>query len=154
MPWNSRPGKVMGGANKMLDTRVAQLCQQLGCVPEKLAVILVDHGSRIAESNELLHQMAERFKAYTGLAHVEPAHMELAEPSIEAAYRRCVAAGAALILVAPFFLLPGKHWTEDIPRLVAEAARPFPHTTYRIAPPLGIDDLLVELLLRRLAQSV
>ena len=77
---------------------------------------------------------------------VEPAHMELAEPSIESAYRKCVERGATRIVVCPFFLGPGKHWTGDIPRITAEAARAFPQTEYHVTMPLGIDDLILDLL--------
>jgi len=80
---------------------------------------------------------------------VEPAHMELAEPSIATAYARCVTRGAERIVVAPFFLGPGKHWTQDIPSLTASAALQFPQTRYHVTPTLGIDDLILELLEKR-----
>lgn len=40
---------------------------------------------------------------------VEVAHMELAEPTIEQAVARCVAAGASRVIVAPYFLSRGRH---------------------------------------------
>ena len=80
---------------------------------------------------------------------VEPAHMEIAEPSIETAYARCVARGAEQVTVVPFFLGPGKHWTQDIPRLTANAAAKFPSTRYHVSPTLGIDDLILDLLAKR-----
>lgn len=80
---------------------------------------------------------------------VEPAHMELAEPSIATAYARCVRRGATRIIVAPFFLGPGKHWTGDIPRLTLEASQQHPGTTYHVTMPLGIDELILELLKKR-----
>ena len=114
-------------------------------------VIIVDHGSRRNESNQMLEQVAdlfaERFKARYGI--VEAAHMELAEPSIATAYARCVARGARRVIVCPFFLGPGKHWTQDIPRLTAEAAARFPETAYHVTPTLGIDELILELLDKR-----
>jgi len=51
---------------------------------------------------------------------------------------RCVERGASRIVVAPFFLGPGKHWTQDIPRLTADAAAAFPATSYHVAPTLGM----------------
>ena len=36
---------------------------------------------------------------------VEPAHMELAEPSIATAFARCVERGATTVVVFPYFLL-------------------------------------------------
>ena len=117
-------------------------------------LIIVDHGSRLNQSNQLLDQLVEAFvKRFAGLyTIVEPAHMDIAEPSIPTAYGRCVERGAARIVVCPYFLGPGKHRTTDIPCLAAEAQRRFPHTTFRITPSLGIDDLMLDLLRKRIEQ--
>jgi sirohydrochlorin ferrochelatase len=114
-------------------------------------IIIVDHGSRRTQSNEMLEEVArlfgDRFRQTFDI--VEPAHMELAEPSIATAYAQCVTRGATQIVVCPFFLGPGKHWTNDIPRLTAEAAADHPGTRYHVTMPLGIDDLILELLYKR-----
>lgn len=70
----------------------------------------------------IIGQLCEEFKVKYNYAIVEPAHMELAEPSILEAFNRCVAQGANYIICHPFFLSPGRHVAEDVPRLVAEAA--------------------------------
>ena len=119
-------------------------------------IIIVDHGSRRDESNQMLERVAglfaERFRDRYEV--VEPAHMELAEPSIATAYARCVERGATRVVVCPFFLGPGKHWTQDIPNLTAEAAAKFPHTRYHVAQTLGIDDLILDLLAKRVGHCV
>ena len=116
-------------------------------------IIIVDHGSRREESNRMLEQVAglfaQRFAEKFDI--VEPAHMELAEPSIATAYAKCVERGAERVVVCPFFLGPGKHWTQDIPRLTADAAGSFPGTRYHVTPTLGIDDLILDLLEKRIA---
>lgn len=117
----------------------------------KTAIIIVDHGSRRGASNQLLEDVAALFAQRFAQLYdiVEPAHMELAEPSIGTAYHRAVQRGAEQVVVCPFFLGPGKHWTTDIPRLAADAAREHPGTRYHVTMPLGIDDLIVELLNKR-----
>lgn len=116
-------------------------------------IIIVDHGSRRLQSNELLEEVAVQFgRRFAELYDiVEPAHMELAEPSIATAYARCVRRGAARVVVCPFFLGPGKHWTGDIPRLARGAAADHPGTTYHVAMPLGLDELILDLLAKRVA---
>jgi sirohydrochlorin ferrochelatase len=118
----------------------------------EIGIIIVDHGSRREESNGVVTEVAALFAERFGESFpiVEPAHMELAEPSIASAYARCAERGARRIVVMPFFLGPGKHWSEDIPRLTAEAAARFPWTQSMVADPLGADDLLLRLLAKRI----
>src|SRR5262245_35703245 len=118
----------------------------------KTGIIIVDHGSRREESNRMLEEIALLFAARFQERYeiVEPAHMELAEPSIATAYAQCVERGADRVVVCPFFLGPGKHWTKDIPELTAAAAASFPATRYHVTMTLGIDDLILELLQKRI----
>ena len=102
------------------------------------AIIIVDHGSRRAASNEMLHRAAERFAVDSKYPIVEPAHMELAEPSIATAFDRCVQRGARRVIVFPYFLSPGWHWTEDIPALVAAAARKHVGIEWLVTAPFGL----------------
>ena len=93
---------------------------------QPLAVIVVDHGSRRSESNESMEAFVRSSADRMPYPIVEPAHMELAEPSIGTAFDRCVAAGAATVVLAPYFLGPGTHWDRDIPALAAGAAARHP----------------------------
>jgi sirohydrochlorin ferrochelatase len=122
---------------------------------QQIGIILVDHGSRLAESNQLIETVAAQFQhRFTDQwPIVEPAHMELAEPSIAKAYDKCVLRGATDIIVLPYFLGPGKHWTTDIPALSAAAAAAHPGTSFRVAGTLGLDDLILQLLQKRLLES-
>jgi len=117
----------------------------------RTGIIICDHGSRRAQSNDSLKEIAERFlgRFAAELSIVEPAHMELAMPDIAEAYKNCVSQGATHVVVLPLFLARGKHWTRDIPSLTSQAARKHSGTTYQIAAPLGIDDLLLDLLKKR-----
>ncbi|KAL6007084.1 hypothetical protein ACLOJK_032580 [Asimina triloba] len=113
------------------------------CVGENDGVIIVDHGSRRRESNLMLNEFVAMFRVKTGYAIVEPAHMELAEPSIKDAFTSCVQQGATRVIVSPFFLFPGRHWHQDIPSLAADAAREHPGVSYIVTAPLGLHGLLV-----------
>ena len=106
------------------------------------AIVIVDHGSRRAESNEMLEQFVEQFTGTADFSIVEPAHMELAEPSIATAFDRCVQRGAGRVVVCPYFLLPGKHWKEDIPELVEQAAKKHPGIEYLVTAPIGLHPMM------------
>jgi sirohydrochlorin ferrochelatase len=117
-------------------------------------LLLVDHGSRRMEANASLAVMAERIRARQPGIICRHAHMELAQPDIPVAFVELVAAGASDIRVVPYFLAPGRHASEDIPRIVAQAAVGFPAVTWKIAECLGPHDLLVELALLRAGLEV
>jgi sirohydrochlorin ferrochelatase len=119
--------------------------------PMTTGLIIVDHGSRRRESNELLEAVVDAYRTHKRWPIVEPAHMELAEPSIATAFTRCVEQGAKLVVVFPYFLGPGRHWSEDIPRLAAEAASPYQDRGVRhlVTAPLGLDPLMLEVIEHR-----
>jgi len=112
-------------------------------------LIVVDHGSRRDAANLTLERVTAALKAKVGerYAAVEAAHMELASPSIADAVRACHAAGARHLVVSLFFLAPGRHVTEDIPELVAEAAGEHPGLTWELTPPLCESEALCDALI-------
>jgi sirohydrochlorin ferrochelatase len=120
---------------------------------KKSALLLIDHGSTRDDANELLPKVAQMVKAMSDFEIVCYAHMELAEPTIEQGFDACVAAGAAEVIVHPYFLGPGRHSISDIPRLVAQAAARHAGISYRITEPLGLDEKIGHLILERVQQS-
>jgi len=115
-------------------------------VGDKDAVVIVDHGSRRQESNLMLNDFVDMFRARTGYKIVEPAHMELAEPTIKDAFGKCVQQGASRVIVSPYFLSPGRHWKQDIPALAAEASKELSNIPYIITAPLGLHELMVDIM--------
>lgn len=120
----------------------------------KTAVVIVDHGSRRDESNALLKAVVAAYRDASDWPIVEPAHMELAEPSIAQAFAKCVEQGAARIVVFPYFLSPGRHWNEDIPRIAAEAAEQCGGVEYLVTAPLGLHGLMMQIIDQRIDQCL
>eukprot|EP01039_Chlorochromonas_danica_P010876 gene10876-12088_t len=105
----------------------------------------------------MLTEIVKKFKILHGSQYsiVEPAHMELAEPSLITAYHQCVLQGAQHIICHPFFLSYGKHVQEDIPRLLEEAQRQYPQTTYTLTTPLGCQqENIVNLILASIEDTI
>ncbi|MFN8109918.1 MAG: CbiX/SirB N-terminal domain-containing protein [Thermoleophilia bacterium] len=117
--------------------------------PTQIGLIVVDHGSRREASNEMLEVMARMVAECVDYGIVEPAHMELAEPSIATAFDRCVQRGARMVVVSPYFLLPGRHWNQDIPELTREAARAHPDVPFLVTAPLGLHPLMARVVASR-----
>ena len=117
--------------------------------PPAKAILLVDHGSVKVEANELLEEIARLVKRLAPDYHVEAAHMELAPPDIADAVATCGKAGSTDITVMPYMLAPGRHSTDDIPRMALEAAERHEGVRVRVSEPLGADSRLAEVILAR-----
>lgn len=113
-------------------------------------ILIVDHGSVKSEANDMLRAMADVIQTMAGPdVVVRDAHMELADPSIAAGFSSCVEAGATDVTVFPYMLSPGRHSTTDIPRMVADVARAFPHVSFSVTPAFGLHEKLAEVVLER-----
>ena len=139
------PSKQM---NTAITSRSGRLYMTATSVPPKIAVILVDHGSRKSEANNMLMEVAVKYKELYGIEIVEAAHMELSEPSISTAFRKCVDQGAKKIICHPFFLSRGRHVQEDIPEMMRAAAAEHSdiELEYSITEPLGVQEKILELI--------
>lgn len=114
------------------------------------AFLLIDHGSRRSEANALLDEVVEKVRARLGdSAVVEPAHMEIAEPTVAQGFARCVEQGATLVVAHPFMLAPGRHVQEDLPRLMAEVASTHGGVRFVLAGPLGSHDGIIDTVVER-----
>jgi sirohydrochlorin ferrochelatase len=114
------------------------------------AILLIDHGSKRAEANEMIHCMANLVQQLAGAeVIVRAAHMELAEPDVAQGFARCVDAGATEVIALPYMVSPGRHSIEHIPEMVASAARAFPGVQFRVTSAFGVHPRIAELVLER-----
>jgi sirohydrochlorin ferrochelatase len=118
------------------------------------ALLIVDHGSRRSEANDVLPELVAMLRRESEFTIVFHAHMELAEPSIDEAFDACVSAGAEEVIVHPYFLSPGRHSTHDIPRMVGEAAVKHPEVSYLVTEPLGLHPKIGEVIMERVFESL
>ncbi len=116
------------------------------------ALLVVDHGSRLAAANDSLAEVIESIrKRVPKQLIVEMAHMELAQPDIVQGVQACLAQGATRIVVHPYMLAPGRHAQEDVPRMAREALSALSREDVElvVTPPLGPHPKLGELILER-----
>lgn len=114
------------------------------------AILLIDHGSRRREANDMVHCMANLVQALAGPdVIVRATHMEIAEPNIQQGFASCVEAGATEVVAFPYMLSPGRHSIEHIPEMVAAAAKPFPNVPFHVTPSFGVHESLGDLILSR-----
>ena len=107
-----------------------------------IGLIVFAHGSRVSAANDAVRSVAREAARRAGLPVYETAFLELADPSLGAAVTALAARGIRRILVTPYFLTMGRHLTEDLPKLLAEARARHPDLLIDASPPLdGHPDL-------------
>jgi sirohydrochlorin cobaltochelatase len=107
--------------------------------------ILIAHGSRRAESS-VDHAALCAAVAEAAGTPVEPAYLEIAGPSIPEAVASAVDGGATTVVLLPYFLHPGNHVREDLPRIAQECRDAHPGTAVELRTHVGADPRLVGLL--------
>lgn len=111
---------------------------------KRVAIVVVDHGSRRSSANSMLDDVVTKVSARTSFP-VFPAHMELASPTISDAIEECARHGVSHVVVVPFFLAPGRHVTHDVPFLVQDAVQNHhPNMTFSIRPHIGAHDAVID----------
>ena len=112
------------------------------------AIVLFSHGSLLCGAGEALKAHAARL-AQRGLASlVLVGYLNYSDPPFAEAVESAVARGADRILVAPYFLVPGKFVREDLPRALEAARTAHPTVTFIVAEAIGYDALLADALLQ------
>src|SRR5437016_5137888 len=96
----------------------------------KTGVIVVTHGSVLPEANAMLVRVAEELRQRLGTPLIEPCFMDLAEPDIPSAIRVLVGQGCEHIFVYALFLVPGRHLSQDIPRIIEHELKNHIGVTY------------------------
>jgi len=114
----------------------------------KTSVIVLGHGSRAPEAQVLLNWVADRLESRLRLP-VLAASLQFNRPTLDDCCRQLVAAGAKRVVISPYFLFTGNHLQKDIPRELDRLRHEMTGTEIILADPLGADEMMVEVLLRR-----
>jgi sirohydrochlorin ferrochelatase len=118
-----------------------------------VAVLLIAHGSRHAAANDDLHQLASRLSERGPFSVVEASFLELAGPDIVTGGDRCVARGAACVLMVPYLLSAGVHLLRDLTAARDELQRRHRGVAFRLGGALGPHPLLDELVALRALEA-
>ena len=121
---------------------------------KKTAILLMAHGSRIAEANNAAYEIAEMIRNASEFEIVEVAFREMHPPDIQSAIDRCVSQGAERILLMPYFLFVGAHVREDLPAEMTLAQQRYPQVEFAMGNHLGAHRKLAEIMIERIAEGL
>jgi sirohydrochlorin ferrochelatase len=120
----------------------------------KTAILMMAHGSRIAEANDAAREVAAMVKGMTGFEIVEVSFRELHNPNIQSGIDACVAKGAQRILLMPYFLFMGAHVQHDLPEEISEAQKRYPGLVMEMGGHLGAHPKLAEVEAERIGEAL
>ncbi|HKI16876.1 MAG TPA: precorrin-8X methylmutase [Isosphaeraceae bacterium] len=117
---------------------------------DSIGILIISHGSPRAEANQGFESMVARVASRLQGNRILPAFFSITRPDIPDQVAALVSQGINRILLLPHFLYSGQHVTVDIPALLDECRRRFPHIVLELLPTLENDPALEDLLVERL----
>ncbi len=116
------------------------------------AVLLLGHGSRRDEANDILRKVASTLKVEGGFGLVQPAFLEMESPNFHEALTIMVEQGFKDIKIMPYFLYMGNHMRKDLPKAIELGYEKYPDVTMEVTPNLGYHEKLIDIVLERIEQ--
>lgn len=116
------------------------------------ALLLMAHGSPDGSANRPIFAVAQRIADEGRYAAVQTSFLDLNPPSIPHAIAELIAHGHQQIIAVPYFLQLGGHVAHDLPEVIATAQQVHPDAHVHLAPHLGYDPLLAEVIRDRVAE--
>src|SRR5260370_270926 len=116
------------------------------------ALLLIAHGSRHADANADLADLADELRRSSRYAIVEPSFLELADPTINQAAEQCIQQGAQTVVLVPYFLSAGVHVQRDLNAAKTRLGARFPTVKIYLAGPLGPDPRILDIVLDRVSE--
>lgn len=115
--------------------------------PPSSALILLGHGSRDPHWRQPMEQMQNTIAQQRPHVPVRCAYLELCEPSMAEAAQALLAQHPSLqkIVIYPVFIGMGAHVRQDLPELHQQLALLYPLVEWTLAPALGTDSRLSQL---------
>lgn len=116
-------------------------------------VIILGHGSRRVEANEEIYAITEQVKALGGSVLYKTCFLQFGQPNLPQVVAEMNEAGIQRITVVPLLLTVGSHIQVDLPAMLQQEKKRFPHIKFLLAPHLGADRRIAEIVLDRMKQG-
>ncbi len=122
-------------------------------IPDKKAIIILGHGSRVPDASYAMQEVAKGIQDKHGYSIIEICYMSRLGPHFDETFDKCVERGATEVILVPYFLHEGLHMKVDIPTMMQCATERHPRIRLVLGKPLGYDEVLIELVHRRICES-
>jgi precorrin-8X/cobalt-precorrin-8 methylmutase len=121
-------------------------------------IIILAHGSRgergAVEVSHVLQRLVEGLKVLLPSdLEIIGASLQFNHPNMEEAVELLINLRVKSIIIAPYFLFPGTHLTEDIPHLIQSLKTRYPGRQFIATENLGLHEYFVEPLSRKIIDA-
>ncbi len=114
------------------------------------ALVALAHGSRDPRSARAVRALVDEVRAFRPDLRVEPAFLDLCEPSFAVVVDRLARCGVEEVVVVPLLLTQAYHAKVDVPSAVAAAMADHEGLRIRASGVLGLETTLLDVLDRRM----
>lgn len=118
------------------------------------ALVALAHGSRDPRSGATIQALVAEVRAMRPDLRIEAAFLELSRPTFPKVVDKLVRAGYDEIVVVPLLLTEAYHAKVDVPSAIAEATARHPDLRIRATRILGVENVFLEVLDRRLRAAL
>lgn len=140
-------------ADRVRETLASEGWRRSAPAAAKLGVVVVSRGSRAAEADAGLRQMATLVGEQLGGVVTAPAQAEIGEPRLPAAVDAVIARGATAIVVQPYLIFPGSVLLDTVKPALETARAAHPDVPLALARILGVDERMLDLALLRAREA-
>lgn len=117
------------------------------------ALLFICHGSRLKSAQEQAVGFVKKCMENSTVPIKEYCFLELASPSIEEAFVRCINQGADTIIAIPVLLLTAAHAKVDIPNELERLSLRFPEVTVKYGNTIGVHEKMVDTLIEKIEET-
>lgn len=103
-------------------------------------LIVIGHGTRFAETDQIMSRYIEAIAQKTPFEHVEKAYLQLMTPTLEEAVHKLFAVGIRQIVVFPFLIFDGYQTREKLPKLLKKLEGQYEGLSFEVLEVIGYDE--------------
>jgi sirohydrochlorin cobaltochelatase len=119
-----------------------------GFKPKMTGLLLFSHGSLLCGADMMVRSHAERLRNLkSSYKAVEIGFLNYNHPDLAEAVNNLSQAGCATIIALPYFLIPGKFASRDLPAQIETIKKNKPELKFIVGEPLGYSPLLANAIL-------
>ncbi len=117
------------------------------------SVLYVCHGSRMQVSCKQAMDLIGEIQGSIPIRIQEIGFLELAEPTIEMGFERCIEKGATEVAVVPVFLFAARHVKNDIPKKLEGLKKRNPYVSVSFGKVFGLEERIIDILVERVNEK-